>query len=206
MELDRRSSEQLGALSLLLGEADLSTTVLDLARSALVTVPSLLALQVTIGGARSPVTVATSASVAGKAVVRSSLRLEIDAAGENGGRHQLVYLAECAHAFFEFGNLSPERDDSALRLVRDRSERLVVDEDVPAGERAGFAPSEVDAVVVDAGEGSIQRAIGALMSVGFSAEAARAELQVQATGPDWTAADEARHFLRSLRGTSSGEE
>jgi hypothetical protein len=195
VDLDRRSSERLNVLSELIGEGDLAVVVRDLARSALATVPSFLALQVTVVGAERPITVSTPYSVMGKVVVRSSLRLEIEAS-ESRRQHRLVYLAERADAFFEFRDNFRGVCDSDNQLVGDRIQRLVVDDDVPADRMVGFASPEPGAM--DDGESSIQRVIGVLISWGFSAQAARAELDMHAIGTERTAADEARHLLRSI--------
>jgi hypothetical protein len=201
VDLDRATAERLHALSGIEGESDLALVVLDLARSAQAAVPSFLALRVTIHGAEQPITVATRESFAGRVDVRSSLRLEIAIAGEVGHHHSVVYLAEQPDAFIDFRKASDWISSTAEILFQDQIERLVVDGDVPSDGMTGFAAEGRRLCGAGEGQSSVEQAVGALMSCGFTAEAARMELDVRARSSRRSAVEEALALLRSLRGT-----
>jgi hypothetical protein len=201
VDLDPTTAKRLRALSGFVDDTDLAIVVSDLARSAMAAVPSFLAMRVTIHGAEQSITVATQASRAGTVIVRSSLRLEISTAGEAGHHHRVVYLAERSGAFVAFKETSHWVAGTAESLFGDRIERLVVDGDVPEGRMAGFARESPNPLGAGDGQSSIERAVGVLMSCGFTAEAARVELDVRAEGSESTAVQEAQELLRSLRGT-----
>jgi hypothetical protein len=200
VDMDRTTTEHLQALSVLVGQTDLADAVLDLARSALSSTPSFMAMHVTIDGTEQPIMVTTGDASTRTVRARSSLRIEIAGGGTPGRHHRVVFLAENPHAFIDFDALRPRATDPTKGLGGHQIEKIVVDGDVPTD--ATTVPSPRDGNAFDSGDDhrTLERAIGVLLNCGYTVEAAKTEITGRAGLSHRTVVEEARELLRSLRG------
>ncbi len=197
MNVDSMAAAKLRAFTARMAEDDLAVDILALAHRAEATVPSYLAMRVTIYGPEELFTVVVWSVHARTAVARSSVRLEVPS-GDSDHQLCIVFFAENPDAFFEFPEHVRRVSESARTPHGDRLMRLVVDDDVPKVRTAGFLVKDLSSVGTVApveDQGSVERAIGVLINHGFSVEAAQLELDLRAEFSHGTALEEARKLL-----------
>jgi hypothetical protein len=199
MMLDGVAVAQLKALTVLAGDGDLEVAVLALAERVGITIPSYLVMRVTIHAGEQPFTITAWKATTKTVVVRSSMRLEIPSKGDPGRLHSFIFFAEEYDAFAEFQEQWTSLAGGGG--TPDRIERLIVDDDVSEGGGAGFLVKGPGDDQAGWDHGAVDRAIGVLMSCGFTVEAAKVELAERARHSNWTAVEEAKELLHSLRGT-----